>query len=388
MRIMLVQPEFNMGKRLPETPSRALLILGTLAKNAGHEVKVLHQDIDELDWDFKPDVVGVTVNTFQLKEARKIVKEARKHGARVIVGGPQAAYWRMKEDGKVNKIVKGEGENTFLEFIGEKPFIQNIDDIPTVDYSMVDLLKFTGISPVGASPASAIMASRGCPFRCKFCNTPLFWGRKVRYRNPQYVVDEVEHLHNIYGIQEIFFQDDTLNLNHKWAFEIFDEIIKRGLNKKMLFKIDCRVNEKLLTREFLQKAKQAGVWNIFFGIESGSQYMLDRMNKGVTVNEIRKAIKLTHEVNIISQCSFIVGLPGESIITLKETDALIREIKPDMYGWCYFCPFPGTEATEEARESGHILHTDWADYSYGSVYCRTDALDYREIQSFSGFSYQ
>lgn len=84
-------------------------------------------------------------------------------------------------------------------------------------------------------------------------------------------MDEVELLHMQYGINEIFFQDDTFNLNHEWAFAIFNEIITRKLNKEMMFKIDCRVNEKLLTKEFLDLAYKAGVWNIFYGIESGSQ---------------------------------------------------------------------------------------------------------------------
>jgi anaerobic magnesium-protoporphyrin IX monomethyl ester cyclase len=156
----------------------------------------------------------------------------------------------------------------------------------------------------------------------------------------------------------------------------------------MLFKIDARVNEKLLTKEFLVKAKEAGVWNIFFGIESGSQYMLDRMKKGITKAEIKRACDLTREVGINNQCSFIVGLPGESLKTLTETDAFIKEIKPSWYGWCFFCPFPGTEAEKEVTAKGHKWKEDWADYCYGSVYARTDSLDYGEIQSFGGFSYR
>ena len=387
MRILLIQPEFNTGKRLPETPSRALLILGTLAKQRGHDVKIAHQDIDEIDWDWKPEIVGITVNTFQVKSARTLVRTAKNRGAKVIIGGPHAVVWDKKVDGNADKVVVGEGENAWLEFIGEKPIVNSMDDIPMPDYSLVDLDRFTGVEPVGALPSLAIMASRGCPYSCQFCNTPVFWGKKVKYTDPQHVVDEVELLHNQYGVDEIFFQDDTFNLNHKWAAEIFNGLIDRGLSKEMLFKIACRVNEKLLTKEFLDLAKRAGVWNIFYGIESGSQYMLDRMKKGVTTNEIRRAIAITKEVGIKTQCSFIVGLPGETLRTLAETDALIKEIQPSWYGWSYACPFPGTELDKEVTEKDYKYPQDYSEYCYGNVYCRTEMLNFGELKAFWGFSY-
>lgn len=384
MRILLVAPSFNTGKRLPETPSRALLILGTLAKQLGHEVKVIHQDIEEIPWDWRPEIVGITVNTFQVKNARLIASTARNRNAKVVIGGPHAGFWDAKADGNVNTVVVGQGETQWIKYLGGT--VPSDDyTLSQPDYSLVPMDRFAGVEPIGAMPSMAIMASRGCPFQCTFCNTPLFWGRKVQYRDPQEVVDEVELLHKQYGVNEIFFQDDTMNLNHEWARAIFNEIIRRGLNKEMLFKIDCRVDEKLLTRDFLELAKKAGVWNIFYGIESGSQIMLDRMRKGITVAEIKRAIALTKEVGINSQCSFIVGLPGESLKTLADTNNLIQETKPSWFGWSYFCPFPGTEATKEAAERKYIRSTDYAEYCYGNVYSRTEYLDYRELEAFRGF---
>ncbi len=387
MKILLVTPMTNRGKSIPETPSRALLILGTLAQKRGHDVRIEHLDFidyegyDKVLKEYSPDVLGVTVNTFQVKSARVIVNHAKEAGIKVIVGGPHAVVW----DISVDKVVIGEGENAFLEFIGEKPDIQSIDDIPMPNYDLVDMSRFCGISPVGLSPAAAIMASRGCPFECTYCNTPIFWGKKVRYRNPQSVVDEVELLHKRYGVNEIFFQDDTCNLNHEWAGAIFNEIIRRGLNSEMLFKIACRVNEKLITKEFLNLACKAGVWNIFYGIESGSQEMLDRMKKGITIAEIKRAVKMTNDMKIQTQCSFIVGLPGESQKTLRETGELISELNATRYGWAFFCPFPNTAATKEVIEKGYLEARDYAEYGYGNAYCRTDALSFEQLEAFQGF---
>jgi anaerobic magnesium-protoporphyrin IX monomethyl ester cyclase len=391
MKILLVAPQFNQRRLVPETPSRALLILGTLARQRGHDVRV--ESLDLIDYsgyghilnEFKPDVLGVTSNTFQVKSAKMAIQQAKawNKDLRVIIGGPHMPVWEKVAD---ETVVIGEGENTFLKFIGENHHIETIDDIPIPDYDLVKLEQYCGIGPIANPPAMAIMSSHGCPFHCKFCNTPLFWGTKVKYRNPQLVVDEVELLHKRYGINEIFFQDDTFNLNHGWASLIFHEIIKRGLNKEMLFKIDCRVNERLLTKDFLSLAYKAGVWNVFYGIESGSQEMLDRMHKGITVHEIKRAIQMTHEAGIKTQCSFIVGLPGETVKTIRETNDLISEINPTRYGWCFYCPFPGTEFEKEVTASGHKLSIPYDEYGYGNVHCRTDELDYEQLKSFKGFS--
>lgn len=383
MRILLVQPQLNYGHQMPEAPSQALLILGTLAENKGHEVKIVHNG--SFPKEFKPDIVGITVNTFQVKHAKEIVKQARECGAKVVIGGPHAPAWDLPYEPDCYAVI-GQGENTWLEILGEGVSPLQINDLPLPNYDLIDFDKFCGIGPVGAIPTAAIMASRGCPYQCTFCNTPIFWGRKIRYRKPELVLDEVQHLHEKYGINEVFFQDDTFNVNHKWASEIFQGLIDRGLSDEMLFKIACRVN--LITKEFLDLAYKAGVWNIFYGIESGSQEMLDRMKKGITIKDIKSAIEMTHEAGIDSQCSFIVGMPGETLRTLAQTDALINEIKPTRYGWVYFCPFPNTEARKEAETLGHLKDVPYEEYGYGKVLARTDALTFEELQSFKGFSYE
>ena len=389
MKILLVQPECNYPRGSLETPSRALLILGTLAQEVGHEVKVQHLEVDGGDvlttvntW--KPDILGITVNTLQVRSAREVARRVRALSKEIIIviGGPHAGAW----DGEADHVVIGEGENQWLEILGSLKRVDKIDDVPLPNYDLVSLGKFPGVDPVGALPSMAIMASRGCPFNCTFCNTPVFWGKKVRYRSPELVVMEINHLHVKYGVREVFFQDDTFNLNHPWAMKVFEFIIDLGLHKKMVFKITSRVNEKLVTKEFLDMAKRAGVWNIFYGVESGSQVMLDRMKKGVTVEEIKRAVSMTHEAGIETQCSFIVGLPGETRETLRETEALINEIKPFRFGWVFACPFPFTELDKEVSGNGHKLDIDYGDYAYGKLMMRTDALSFEDLGSFRGFN--
>ena len=384
--ILLVKPQKNYPESFDETPSLALLTLGTLAENEGHVVKVLHMSTDQIKireamTAYHPDILGITCNTFQVKSAKFIADYGRKWSKdlRIVVGGPHAVAY----DGEADDIVIGEGENRWLEILGAKTRIETIDDIPPLDYSLIDLRKFPGINPVGAVPSMAMMASRGCPYSCSFCNTPVFWGKKIKFKDPRLVVEEVNELRGRFGIQEIFFQDDTFNLNYGWAEAVFNYIIEWELNQQMIFKIACRVDEKLFTQKFLDLAKEAGVWNIFFGIESGSQMMLDRMHKGITLDEVRRAIQMTDKAHISSQCSFILGMPGETHETIKETREFLEDLNPTRAGYCYACPFPQTALDKEVTKKGHKFDMPYDDYGYGMVLCRTDALSYQDLENYN-----
>jgi len=382
MRILLLQPKTNWVKNYCESPSIALLTLGAIAKQYGHYVDVYHMDIDPIDvaQEVKTvDLVGISTNTFQVKSARAVAKTVREAShARIVVGGPHAIAW----DGEADDVVVGEGENKWLKILGETKEYTDIDDIPLPDYSMVDMHRFSGVSPIGAVPSTVLFASRGCPGKCIFCNSPSFWGSKVRYRKPKKVVDQIEMLHRKYGMREVFIQDDTFNANWPWAKEILEGIISRGLNKEMVFKIDCRGNQRMVTEEFLDLAKEAGVWNIFIGVESGSQKMLDRMKKHVTVEEYKRAIRLIQDRGMKVQASFIIGLPGENWDTIQETQRFIDETNPWTLGCGFATPFPGTEFDKYVTEHNQKLLVDYADYVYGKPIVRTDEVDYDDLALF------
>ncbi|KKM70900.1 hypothetical protein LCGC14_1436050, partial [marine sediment metagenome] len=201
MNILLIKPANNHPSYVDEAPSLALLTLGTLAENEGHIVKIVHMGTDRIEireamTKYHPDVLGITCNTFQIKSAKAIAEYARNWSKdlKIVVGGPHAVAY----DGIADHTVIGEGENEWLEILGSKRRLEDMDDIPQLDYSLVDLSKFPGISPVGAVPSMSMMASRGCPFQCSFCNTPIFWGKKMQYRDPKLVVDEIDFLHQQY----------------------------------------------------------------------------------------------------------------------------------------------------------------------------------------------
>lgn len=407
-KVLLVNPDIPMKRYLTQVeqfPNGALLLLGTILENEGHTVKVVHmmadgvklQQLSGIMKDFNPEIVGLTAVTFQsrtLRETSKAVKEANSDVV-VVAGGSHISalismdYLPSEDYPDIDYFVVGEGDYAISELIKEDPIAPYIITeraskltVLPVDLGLVDINRFSGAYPPGPRPGMFVMGSRGCPYRCVFCSRSVF-GNTVRYREPVAVVDDVERLAMDWGIKEVFFHDDTFNLNRKWAEEILGLIINRKLNKKLCFRTPCRVNEKLIDLDLLKLMREAGFWLIFYGVESGSQAMLDRMHKDTTVDEITRAFRLTGEAGIKAEAGFIVGLPGETVDTIQDSIKLWKEIKPD---WCSFTraiPFPGTELYKEVKQSGCLLIDSFDDIEVDKTLCRTEALTGEEIEKYA-----
>lgn len=408
-KVLLINPDTPMERYLTRTelfPNGALLLLGTILQNRNHTVKLLHMKADgadieklkEIVKEFGPDVVGATAITFQSRTLREVTRAVKEVDSNImtIVGGPHIAALAsinhpLPEDyPDVDFFVAGEGDEILPEIIEGPPGLASgvirpvgmpsLDSIPPLDLSLVNLKRFTGTYPPGPRPEMFVMGSRGCPFQCTFCSRSVF-GNTVRYRNPVAVVDDAERLSKDWGVKEVFFHDDTFNLNRDWVEEVLGLIIKRRLNKRLHFRTPCRVNEELIDEDLLRHMKEAGFWLIFYGVESGSPYMLDRMKKSITVEEIKRAFKLTKEAGIKAEASFIVGMPGETHETVRESVELWREIKPHWSSFSRAIPFPGTELYEEVKGKEHLLAKNFDEYELDKTLCRTDDLSGEEVEA-------
>jgi radical SAM superfamily enzyme YgiQ (UPF0313 family) len=385
-KILLVNPSYNFPVKREMYPSGALLLLGTMAKQRGHEVKVVHMVADNLSTgqvvvlarNFMADVIGITVNTFQVAAVKNLLSKLRWWSvkSRIVIGGAHPTSIGMDEARiafpEADDIICGEGEHKFMAILEGKPAEepQDLEYIVPPDLSLVNLSKFTGAYPLGRTPAMFTMASRGCPNQCSFCNRSIF-GNKVRYRSPENVLWELRHYAKS-GIKEVFIQDDTFNLNHAWYQEILQRIIAEGLNKKMLFRAPFRADEKLVDEKILKLAKEAGFWLLFYGVESGNQGMLNRMHKHLSLGEIERAVRLTKEAGIKVETSFIVGLPGETLRTINDTADFYEELSPFWSGCGVAIPFPSTEVSKEVHEQ--VKYIPYDEYRPGRVYFRTDEL--------------
>lgn len=202
-------------------------------------------------------------------------------------------------------------------------------------------------------PVASMVTSRGCPFQCIFCDRSVF-GNRYRCYSADYVIKMIEHLVERYGIRHIIFYDDLFAASGSRIKTICEEIMSKKLN--ISWTCDARVNT--VTPETLALMKKAGCWEIAYGIESGSQKILDLLAKVITLEEIEKAVRWTHEAGIKVKGLFMMGNPLETRGTIKETLDLAKRLPFDIINISKFTPFPGTEIYKDTYKYGQFS-PDW-----------------------------
>lgn len=230
----------------------------------------------------------------------------------------------------------------------------------------------------GGKP-TAMVSSRGCPYRCTFCLWPdILYGHKFRARSAENVVDEMEQAVRVYGHDEVYFDDDTFTIDRQRVMDICRLIQERDLEKEVEWIAQCRVDT--IDREMLEAMKAANCGYILFGVESGSQKMLRSMKKGITLDKVRHAFKLTKEVGIKTQAFFLFGMPGETHETIQETIDFAKEINASSTQFAVAIPHPGTALYEECKTNGWLTSEDWADYTAESSLIETPWLTAQEVE--------
>jgi radical SAM superfamily enzyme YgiQ (UPF0313 family) len=305
----------------------------------------------------------------------------------VVIGGSHASALPelTLDETQADYIVIGEGELSFLELVNriernesvdnikgivsktnktllKRDLIENIDLLPFPDWVQVDP-RYYKKAPHGglikSFPVAPITSSRGCPYSCTFCASPSFWDRRIRFRSPENVVDEIEYLVKGFGVKEIHFEDDNLTLKRNHIEDICRLILKRNL--KINWATPNGVRADTLDRELLKLMKKSGCYFIAFGIESGSQDILNRIKKKTSLETIEKAANLARKMGIITQGFFIFGLPGETEQTIKETIRFAKRIALDKAQFLLLDVLPGSELWEELTRE-HALSWDYHSY--------------------------
>lgn len=296
-----------------------------LKKTVENKIKSWVKDI--LDDD--PDLVGFSVlcTNFPLSLiiAREIKKERR--DILTILGGANV-FWIEKDAMKnlpwIDVIVKGEGELAFLKIIDElknnshlkgrivsEPYLKDINDLPFPDFQDFDFRRYI----YGAIPVSM---SRGCVNNCSFCHEKLFW-KNFRFKKPETIMKEIEEDLEKCNLDSFLFCDSLINGNKKLLEKFCELIISNGINVYWC----AQASIKNMDESLLKKIKKSGCRSLLYGIESGSQRVLDKMHKGISLKEIEKVLKLTMGVDIWSLTYWLIGFPGESISDINKTKDFI-----------------------------------------------------------------
>lgn len=407
-------------------PPPGILSMSAYLKSKGYETDYIDADVlrltpkalvEQLRKRKKlPNLIGLTLNASQLNKADDYLVLLRSElpECKIVVGGPYVTGVGKKiftDFADIDYAVIKEGEHAIAQLIeyllGERKIenvvnllykrdeevcqnrVERIEDLnllPLPDYELVENIidKYTAPQPSIGSPSIAIMCSRGCPYNCTFCSSPNNWDRRITYRSVDSVIEEVLYLKQKFDVKEIFFQDDTLNARPKWFIELCDKIISNKLNESIFFKCPFRVNKNILNEDILKKAKQANFWLIFYGVENGDPVMLKRMNKNISIAEIKRAFKLTRQAGLASLASFMVGNQGESFETVERSKKLIQEIMPDYGGAAAAVPFPGSDLYDYAVEEKLIMIDNFKNYHFGDSILKTKELGTDEITYLAG----
>ena len=389
-------------------PLGLLYVMAYLEKNAPHHKlyfkdcvaeRVGHKELNDYVAEIKPDIVAVTSFTVSMVDVVIAARSIRKilPNVHLCLGGhhPIAFPFEAASLPEFDSIVVGEGENAFTELVkaieGKKPFtdimgvytndsiqkyrnttlkdhrflnkvkvppayIDDIDSLPIPNREYIKGIKYS--STVGVSSKLAtLISSRGCPYKCTFCDIPI---KSHRRRDPKLVVDEMETC-IAQGYEEIHFYDDLFNITPQRVIDICDEIIKRGV--KVIWDYRGRVNG--IDEESIKKFKKAGGRMISFGIETTSEEGLIMMRKGTKVKQNIDALKLCKKYGITTIADFIIGLPHERSYedVLKSIKTLTYDYKPDYAQIAILSLYPNTEVYDQAVAKGLIEDGKWNEWA-------------------------
>lgn len=405
-KILLVVPPNSLEERYGKLkavgtmyPSMGLATIGAVAEKVGFQVKVIdceaigmgYAELEEKIKEYQPALIGMQTFCNTINKALEIAWRVKEHidkDIKIVLGGVQATLFPEKyaENPAVDFVVKGEGEIIFENLLnaleeGRKEFgeikglvwknngevvsnqpeklIEDLDSQPYPARHLFDPQYYHPSAQLRGKRTVHIVTSRGCPFNCGFCSCHKTFGRSYRFMSTKRVIDEIKYLIKEYNVDGLHFYDDTLTVNKGRIIELCDAMLREGINLPWacFTRVDC------VTKELLQKMKEAGCYQIFYGVESADQRLLDLMSKGITLDKIRKAFKWTNEVGIEPLASFIIGLPTETEEEAKNTAAFAKEIDAAFAHWEIFTPHPGTNLFKIALENGKLLTTDLNKYS-------------------------
>jgi len=405
MKILLINPPIEntiasvMPKELEEgldflPPLGLMYIASFLEKETSYDVEILDCPVERMGYGAlkeeirkrDPDVIGITAMTFTLIDVVKTAELAKKINPqiKVILGGPHVIIFPNEtiKNKNIDFLVLGEGEGAIkplLENIsnsdelkkvrglvfkdgqnivntGRADLIERLDDLPFPARSLAPYRKyFSVLSP--RRPVTTMFTSRGCPFQCLFCDRPQL-GKIFRARSAESVVDEMEECVKM-GIQEIFIYDDTFGVDRQRVLDICNGINMRGLS--IAWDIRTRVNT--VDREVLEALKSANCQRIHYGVEAGTQKILNILKKGITLKQVEDAFRITKEIGIQTAAYFMIGSPTETREDILQTIKFMKKINPDYAHITITTPFPATNLYIMAQAEGVLTADVWHDFA-------------------------
>jgi len=409
--VLLVNPAIDKEKKYGKlvnmllTPSVPLSIvfLGSFLENQGYEVRLFDEQIElltenriqEIVNEFHPGTIGFTCTTPGMARAHEIAADIKNINPeiKVVMGNihPTVLPEETLQDPNVDVVVRGEGEFTFLEYLQaiessgsltkidglshrlngrfnhtvNRKYEKDLDVFPPVNWKL--LTDYNDSYTI-----EWILTSRGCPYKCVFCSARSVSGFKYRFNSPQRVIEEVDVVVRDYGAKFFSFADDNFVVRKARTMAICDLLIERGYHKTT--KWLCQTRADAVDEPLLEHMREAGCEYISFGIETGTQRLLDLIRKSVKIEVIENAVNMAHRVGIKTRGSFMLGLPTETKEDSLATIDFAMKLPLDIAKFNLAVPYPGTELLNMAIAEGLQITDDWSNINTAAGLSNTQAF--------------
>jgi len=435
MKVLLIQPAGNCEKLSSTLANHSeplgLCYVAAYAKQQGNDVQIIHQITESDDKiirmveEYRPDLVGFSTMTYNFNNAIAIADMIKQTTpAKIVFGGVHVtADIESIKHRSIDYIVRGEGDHTFSELIyaienfASEAQLRKIKGIVFNDKSEIintgmpdritalDSLSFPlregllvgeakyvrhGLvyPAVSKQRRASINASRGCLHKCSFCTSPMQWSYSQEYRSAKNVVDEIELLIDKYQINYFELRDENFTQNRTRAIKICDEINTRGI--KISWYCQGRISDiikgNFVDTKLLENLKAAGCFEIEYGIESGLDKSLERMQKGITIQQTQKVVKVTQEAGLVVHALMILGFPWEIKQDLVDSVCFARELEVDKYRFAFFVPFKGS-ASYEAINKEQIKDKNINNWTTDTPVVSLKDMNLSELHSFRNYAY-
>jgi radical SAM superfamily enzyme YgiQ (UPF0313 family) len=371
------------------------------------------EKLEEITKDYAPDIVVLSVATPTIESDLKVVTRIKKIRPEVLtcIFGthptvlPDECFALSPE---LDVVIRGEPEISLEDLVSTisrsaplsevkgitfrsgdrvihnppRPFLEDLDALGPPAWDLVDKdkyrLPFTGEKFLLFAP------SRGCPYLCTFCTASVYYGKKVRKRSPKKVVDELEWVISEHGVRNFLAWSETFTVNRQYVLDIAGELISRNLDIRWV----CNSRVDTVDRELLDTLRRAGCWMMSYGIESASQGILDRAGKKTTPQQAERAVEMARDARLEVTGHFILGLPGETKESIKDTIKFARDLDLDFAQFYCAVPFPGSQLFAEAQKNKWINTNDWARFEQHSSALNTKNLKAEEVMAFRREAYR
>lgn len=381
-------------------PPLTLIQMAAIVKQDGHEAAVFDSNVQEVEFDKVTDLVEgydvLVLNTSfptidtDLEVARMV--KAKLPDVVILSFGVFYTLIRdesLPEDKSVDYALVGEPDMTLKElvqalakggdpeeirkipgllyydkngekvFTGERELIDDLDSLPLPDRSLIHNERH--VLPNNGQPFTLVNTSRGCPFPCTFCIVKAYYGQRVRRHSTKYMLDEIEHCQEKYGLKYFLLWEEAFTLDRNIVIEFCNGLKERGL--KVNWAVTTRADT--VDTEILELMKETGCFLVGMGIESAHQHILDRAKKKEKIEDIVRGVKLARKVGLPVMGHFIFGLPGETKETAEATIKFAKKIGLTYLQSYCAVPYPGTEFGEEAAREGWVTTKEWSRYNFG-----------------------